>query len=220
MSIVAIVPIKGTSERVESKNFRPFVDGKCLSEVKISQMKNCHYFDNIIVSSESNVAKEIALSEGVEFIPRDTSFCNNQTPWSIVIGEVFRSCKVHDYEHVAWCHATSPFFDRFEEAIDIYLESLNHNHDSLFTVGPCNEFIISPDCTPVNYQWGRWHKYSQDLPTYFFVSGAFFIGRTEVLTDLSYVIGKSPKLLTTSKIEALDIDDQVDFEFAQYLASK
>lgn len=219
MSIVAIVPIKGTSERVSSKNFRPFVDEKSLSEIKISQVKRCTYFDELIVSSESNEAKDLASSLNANFVMRDPEYCNNVTPWSEVIGEIFQSCDVSKYEHVAWCHVTSPFFERFDEAIESYFEGLGAGYDSLFTVGPCQEFIIGPGNMPVNYQWGQWHKYSQHLPTYFFVSGAFFIGRTEILTKLSYVIGKFPKIFETSKTEALDIDDEVDFRFAQFLAN-
>ena len=57
MKIVAVIPVKHTSERVKSKNFRPFYDGKSLLDIKIEQLMNTTNISDIYISSDSPDAK-------------------------------------------------------------------------------------------------------------------------------------------------------------------
>ena len=117
MGIVAVIPVKHTSERVESKNFRTFYDNKSLLDVKIEQLKCTPEIDEIYVSSDSPDAKAACDRYGVSYLPRHISLCNNITPWSDVIHAVAESVPVSDDDHIAWCHTTSPNFDSFGDAI-------------------------------------------------------------------------------------------------------
>ena len=47
--IVAVIPVKGQSDRIESKNLRPFSDTN-LYELKLSQLKKVTGFKEIIIS--------------------------------------------------------------------------------------------------------------------------------------------------------------------------
>ena len=58
--IVAVIPIKLKSDRVPSKNFREFIDGKSLFHILVEKLLSTEKFDKIYVSSN---AKEIKRTE-------------------------------------------------------------------------------------------------------------------------------------------------------------
>ena len=218
MALVAVIPVKHTSERVQAKNFRPFFENKSLLDIKIEQLKSTLGIDSVYVSSDSIYAEDACKRHGVNFLPRDESFCNNVKPWSEVIFAVAESVPVGDDDHIAWCHTTSPNFDCFGEAIEDYLSVIESGtHNGLIAVSRCNEFIVDDMATPVNYSWGPWHKYSQDLRKYYFVSGALFLTRKAEYLRNRYVISSSPKLFEASSEASIDIDTEADYEYAQFV---
>jgi CMP-N-acetylneuraminic acid synthetase len=221
MALVAVIPVKHTSERVQSKNFRSFYEGKSLLDIKIEQLKNTPQIDQIYISSDSPEAELACEKHGVTYLSRDESLCNNVTPWSDVIHAVVDATPVGNDDHVAWCHTTSPNFDCFEKAIKDYLSAIEEgNCNGLVAVSPCKEFIVDDMATPVNYSWGPWHKYSQDLRKYFFVSGALFLSKKSEYLRNRYVISTLPKLFVASSEASIDIDTEFDYEFARYVYSQ
>ena len=221
MRIVAIVPVKHVSERVVSKNFRDFYQGKSLLEIKIQQLKECKLFDDIYVSSDSPDAESLALKHQIKFLKRDPSLCNNVTPWSDVIYEVILSLPESEETHVAWCHTTSPLFNDFENCVQRYIELIEEGvKNGLVAVSECKEFILDEAATPVNYSWGPWHKYSQFLKKHFFVSGAIFMASRDEMLRNRYVISTDPYLYQASALESIDIDTEFDYEFAKYYYEK
>ena len=221
MSYVAIIPVKHSSERVHAKNFREFSDGKSILDIKIQQLKNSNEFEQIFVSSDSPDAVKACEYYDVKFLLRDAKFCDNVAPWSDVIHEVVKSLPVPDETNIAWCHTVTPIFSRFSEAINLYEEAIkNDSYNGLVAVTQCKEFILDELATPVNYSWGPWHKYSQHLKKYYFVSGALFLSTKSEMIRNRYVISTKPKMFITTPQESVDIDTEFDFEFAQYIYSK
>lgn len=218
MRTVAVIPVKHKSERVKQKNFRPFDVDRSLLDIKIDQLKQANCFDEIYISSDSPEAERSSLETGVKFIERDISLCNNITPWSDVIFEVVKSIPEPDATHVAWCHTTSPLFNLFSECLEIYHSNFNSGKENgLVAVSACKEFILDEHATPVNYSWGAWHRYSQYLKKYYFVSGALFVASKAEMLKNRYVISSNPYLFEATAEESVDIDTEFDFKFAQYL---
>ncbi|RNC86066.1 MAG: hypothetical protein ED557_04655 [Balneola sp.] len=214
--IVAVIPVKEKSDRVESKNFKPFIDGKSLFERKLDQLIESNSFDEIFISSNSETAKKLAKERGVQYIDRSDDFCNNIVPWSDVIHEVVSSLPVSDVTSVAWCHTTSPFFSNFADAVNTYKE-LGDEYNGLVAVTRFNGFIVNEKCQPLNYSWGVWHKYSQFLDKLFSISGALFIAKKMEMLKNRYVISTNPLLYETDELEAIDIDTPFDFEMAKLI---
>lgn len=214
MKNYAVVPVKKKSDRVESKNFKNFFNDQSLFEIKIQHLKNANCFDGIFVSSDFTEIKEMDICKDVEFIQRDVSFCNNVVPWSDVIVEVASSLPVKPTDFVSWCHTTSPTFNRYDEAFSSLIEGLDTGYDGLVAVEDINEFLIWGNGLPINYQWGAWHKYSQDLPDVVAVNGALFIANKETIIKNRYLISQSPLLFKCDKYESIDVDTDFDFELA------
>ena len=50
--ITAIIPVRKNSVRLKNKNFLSFFNNKSLLEIKINQLKEIKFIDNIVVSSD------------------------------------------------------------------------------------------------------------------------------------------------------------------------
>lgn len=218
MQKVAVVPVKEKSDRVISKNFRPFADDLSLFELKLKQLVAANCFDKIFVSSDSSEAERIAKKYNVDFIFRDERFCNNIISWSDVIHHVVDSLPVEDDTVVAWVHTTSPFFFDFQSAVKAYDENVNEaKYDGLVTVSDFKEFLVTDKSRPYNYNWGVWHDYSQDLDPLYRVTGALFMAKKALMIKHRYVMSHRPFLHVTSDVEGIDIDTDFDFKMAQLI---
>ena len=218
MRNIAIVPVKKISERVESKNFRDFYNGKSLFELLLEKLLDSKSFDDIYVSSNSKNLKKNLEKQGIKFIFRPDEFCNNDVPWSDVIAHVIENLPESDDTNIAWCHTTSPTFNRYEEALKKYISQKKQClNDGLIAVIKSSDFIISEKLQPLNYSWGPWHKYSQFLENFYYISGALFITSKKNMLENRYVISKNPYLFEVTDYEAIDIDSEYDFELAKIL---
>lgn len=217
--IYAVIPVKNTSERVPDKNFRFFYRDLSLLEIKISQLKESKIFNQIFVSSDSEKASKIANEYGAVHLSRDIKYCNNITPWSDVIFNIVESLPIKPNDYVAWVHTTSPFFKDYSNAIDKFFElnNLDNTVDGLVTVSKVNDFLLDPDGFPMNYSWGVWHPYSQNLKKLYKITGALFFTKKSVMLKNRYVISRSPHFYETNQIESIDIDEIYDFDYAQFL---
>jgi CMP-N,N'-diacetyllegionaminic acid synthase len=79
---------------------------------------------------------------------------------------------------------------------------------------------LTKKTNPINYSWGPWHKYSQYLTKYYTINGALFISTKSEMLKNRYVISTNPYLYVTTKENSIDIDDELDFKFAQFLISQ
>ena len=217
MKIVAVIPVKAVSERVESKNFRDFIDGQSLFDILLSKLVESKVIDKIYVSSDAKNIKDFVERKGCSFIERDKKFCNNQVPWSDVIAHVAESIPEKDDTVLCWCHTTSPLFDEYEQAIKDYKKSLKDGFDGLVSVCQVNDFIVSEKGQPLNYSWGPWHKYSQFLDKYYSITGALFITTKGEMVKNRYVISKNPFFYKVSDFKSIDVDTEFDFKLAQLL---
>lgn len=219
MRIVAVIPVKDKSERVENKNFVEFANNLSLFELKLQHLIYSKAFDKIYISTNSIRAKEIASKyENIKIIDRDDFFCNNITSWSDVIYEVICNIPEDEDTNIAWCHTTSPLFTNYKEAIEKYQDIFqNKTHNGLVTVSKLTEFIVSEKARPVNYHWGVWHEYSQNLDKLYSITGALFIAQKKEILKNRYVCSSKPYLFEVSDYEAMDIDTIYDFKIAQLL---
>jgi CMP-N-acetylneuraminic acid synthetase len=216
--IVAVIPVKLKSDRVPSKNFREFIEGKSLFQLLVEKLLLTQKFDKIYVSSNAEEIKSEVEELGCIFVPRKEKYCNNEIPWSDVIYEVVKSIPEDDDVSIAWCHTTSPLFDNYDLAIKKYFEVLHKNtYDGLISVTPISEFIVSENRQPINYSWGPWHKYSQHLDKLYAITGALFIAKKREMLLNRYVISKNPLYFEVLQYEAIDIDTTYDFELAKIL---
>ena len=218
MRVVAVVPVKSVSERVSSKNFREFFEGKSLFDLLLGKLLNSTEIDEIYISSNEVSIKDKVEALGCKYIQRDEKFCNNKTPWSDVIANIAASIPESSETSIAWCHTTSPLFDEHDAAIKSYKASASKDlYDGLITVSELSEFVVSENRKPMNYSWGPWHTYSQHLEKMYTITYALFIATKEEMVKNRYVISKKPEFYVVSPFQAIDVDTDYDFKLAQLL---
>lgn len=210
--LVAVIPVRVGSQRVKGKNFKPF-SGKSLLEHKLDVIKKLPV-DDIIINTDSEEAIEIAQKEGVSFHKREPYFASSECSNSEFHHYL---AKVTDSENILIAQVTAPLItsDSYRKAIKEFYEK---QCDSLMSVRILKEFIWY-NGKPLNYSLDNTPN-SQNLPEYLVPTfGLVIVQRKAMLETRSY-IGKNPYFYKVTQEEAVDIDTELDFEFAEFLFQK
>jgi CMP-N-acetylneuraminic acid synthetase len=214
MRRIALIPAKAFSSRVPEKNFRPFFEQSSLLDVKLMQAIESGLFDEIYISSDSPEASQIAARHGVSLIERDEYLTLSDTPWSEVVSGILKSLPGKELQsEISWLPVTSPLFLDFGRVIREFNGS--PDSDSAITVTPLTHFLLTPEGMPANFQFGKWHRYSQDLKPYFVLNWAMVHSTVSNMLELGYPVGVNPLRVEVSPIEGWDIDTLEEFEIAQ-----
>ncbi len=214
MKIKALVAVRSGSVRVENKNIRPFA-GSTLLEVKLNQLKRIKGLDGIIVNSNDDTMLDIAKRMGCETVKRDPYYASNQVSMSDVYQNMAENC---DCDVIAYINVTNPLIkdETIEKLIEEY-KSMSE-FDSLNSAHLVKEFMFL-DNKPVNYDLKKQPR-SQDLPDYYALNFAVSIISREKMIEYKNVVGQKPWIYGIDEIEATDIDNPIDFEFAEFVFAR
>ena len=157
-TIVGLVPVKGSSDRVKQKNLRSFCNTSLL-ELKLNQLKNVKGFNDIIVSSEDEEVLKVAESKGFSLHVRDPKYSTSEIPMSEVYS--FIASEIHG-DNIAWINVTNPLAETqiYEEACNLY-HKMESKYDCLLSSVALQENVFF-NGQPVNFKPYPWPR-SQDL---------------------------------------------------------
>ena len=214
--IIALVPMKGHSERVPNKNLRPFC-GKPLCHWIISSLEKSHYVKNIVVNTDSQeIAENIRKNfDRVKIIDRPDEIRGDFVSMNTIIAYDLSQLPG---EHFLQTHSTNPLLntETIDRAIDLYFRNLGM-HDSLFTVTRHNARFYWGDGSPINHDPQELIR-TQDLPPILEENSSLYIfSRESFKQNDGRRIGLKPYLFEISKFEAIDIDEEDDFLLAELL---
>lgn len=213
--VTAVVPVRKGSQRVVSKNTRAFFDTTLL-DLKLLVLKQVKGIDEIIVNTDCPVSIEIAKKHGVAVYIRDDFYASsditNNLHWKHI-------AETTNTDVLLLAQATSPLIKikTYESAIEEFL-NLENKFDSINSVSLEKKFLWK-DGKALNYNPKITPK-SQDLPDIVSLNFAITIINKEDMYNNENVIGKNPNFIVLDKIESIDIDDTIDFEFAEFMYSK
>lgn len=220
MKIVAVIPIRTDSQRVKDKNQRPFADTTLL-DYKIRTLQQVEELDGIIVNTNSDelVARingEYAGSK-VRAQRREDYYASSECSGS----EFFQHLgQVTDTDIFVYAPCTSPFIKptTISQCVNLFLKEQGEECDCVSTVSSIKEFLWL-DGKAINYN-PRQAPNSQDLPDIMALNfGCTVTGRDSLIANRN-IIGKKPKFIIDSDIEAIDIDTPLDFYIAEQLYIK
>lgn len=213
--IKAIIPVRAGSQRVKNKNIRPFA-GSSLLEIKVKQLLRINEIDSIIVNSDSDEMLEIAASLGAETYKRDAYYASSTVP----INEVYKNIgETTNADIIVYANATNPLLkdSSVSNAIHAFLNRTSDN-DTLNSAHLIKEFLWK-DGQPLNYDLDKMPK-SQNLPDIYALNFALNIFEREYAIQNSSIVGRKPILFKLEELEAVDIDNEIDFEFAEFMYKK
>ena len=215
---VGLLAVKGSSERVEKKNIRPFCDTNLL-ELKLKQLKGVKNLDRIIVSTEDKMVMDIAKKMGAEIHVRDPKYSTSDVPMS----EVYKYLASEiDADIIVWIPVTNPLAGPsvYEKAISEYdlKISNSYQYDCLLSVYEVKDYIFYKG-KPVNFTPNPWLK-SQNLSDLYAVSFVVNILKKEDMVKWGSLVGNKPFFYCLDKTTSMDVDFQEDFDFCEMVYRK
>ena len=210
-NIIAMVPVRAGSTRVPNKNTRKFANTNLL-ELKLKVLKNVSEINQIIVSTDCDIAAEIAYKQSIKVQWRSKYYAGsevtNDQHWLHI-------AKTTPGDIVFLAQVTSPLLrvSSIQKALNTFSNS--GSNDSLNSVSVEKKFLWK-DMNPINYDINVTPK-SQDLPNIVSLNFAITIIHKQAMIKRKNVIGYRPYFFELDKVEALDIDDLFDFKVAELM---
>ncbi len=212
MKVVALIPMKGNSERVPGKNIKNF-NGKPLFHYVLTSLQESDLIDEIIINTDSDEISQItAVYSKVKIHERPEEICGDLVSMNDVIANDLENSDGTIYLQT---HSTNPLLKT--ETIDKAIEEFKNSttSDSLFSVTKLQTRLYWRDGKPVNHNPEELLR-TQDLPPLFEENSNIFIFTKESFHKAGNKrIGLNPMLFEIDKIEAIDIDDPRDFVLAE-----
>ncbi len=217
MSLVALVPMKGHSERVPGKNLRPMA-GKPLFHWITEALLGAGLVDEVIVDTDSD---EIEAAVGVAFPSvaihrRPEHLFGDLVPMHDVVAEVARGS---GHDHILQTHSTNPLLrsSTIDQAISAFLAA--GEHDSLMSVTELRTRLYFSDGRPVNHDPAVLIR-TQDLDPVLEENSNLYIAPKDLIVATGRRIGSRPLLFPVPRGEAVDIDEELDFLVAEFLLTR
>lgn len=218
--IVALLPMKGHSERIPNKNLKLFHGAPLYHRIVESILKSA-YLEKIIVNTDSEEIKCNILNnfhDKIIIVNRPKSICGDYISMNNIID--YDISLINDYSHFFQTHSTNPLLSTttIDEAIDRYFKLIAEGtYDSLFSVNRFKSRFYWDNGKPINHNPKILIR-TQDLPVIFEENSNFYVfSRKSFVDNEKNRIGKKPYLFEMRKEEAIDIDDSVDFNIAERL---
>jgi CMP-N-acetylneuraminic acid synthetase len=203
------------SERVPGKNYRHFA-GRPLYHHVISSLLACPLLHEVVVDTDSPVITEDASKHfpQVRLLERPQHLRASTVPMNDVL--------LHDVSQVEadyylQTHSTNPLLrtPTIVEAIERFLDSLP-TYDSLFSVTSLQTRLWDDQGRAINHDPATLLR-TQDLPPIYEENSCLYIFTRSTLERRHNRIGERPLLFEMDRLEAWDIDEELDFRVAELL---
>ncbi len=208
MKIVAFLPAKGTSDRIESKNMRN-MNGKPLFLHTLEKLCKCDFIDEVYLDSESD--EILNFAPHLRYIPlkRDHALASNKTDGHQMF---YNEVKQVDADIYIQILGTSPFIspETIKKGIDILIE--NETYDSVVLMKKEKQYLWESGQP-------KYDKFnipnSFNLPDTITESMGLYIVRKDIAHKSKMRFGDNVYMLTADTIETIDVNYEDDFKLAE-----
>jgi CMP-N-acetylneuraminic acid synthetase len=227
--IIAVIMARGGSKRIPNKNIKN-LGGKPLIAYSILAAKKSKLLDKIIVSTDHQGIIKIAQEYGAE-IPfvRPKELAEDVPSELVTLHAVkfFEEKQQLNIDIVVSIQPTTPFIT--PEDIDRCIEIVKYkNFDSSFSCRLIKEppfwmFKISDNGKGIPFIPGKMkgdRGVFQELEKLYVPNGAIYVTKKEALFKEKTIITKNVGLHIMSDIRSIDIDEPIDFLFAEFIIEK
>ncbi len=214
--LVALMPMRHSSERVPGKNYRPFGDGRPLFHHMVEVLRSCPLIDRIVIDTDSPTIKQQCAERFPEVVvlDRPQNLLGGMTPMNDVL--------LHDVSQVPsefylQTHSTNPLLTAatLQKAVETFFESYPI-YDSLFSVTRIQTRFWDSLARAVNHNPNILLR-TQDLPPLYEENSCLYMFEGRTLKERHNRIGSRPYLFEIERIEAQDIDEEIDFLVADLI---
>lgn len=216
--IVALVPMRHSSERVPGKNYR-LLAGKPLYAHIIETLLECEEISKVVVDTDSHIIKEGLERDYPEVvvIDRPEKLRKGMTPMNDIL---IYDTDFIEADYYLQTHSTNPLLklSTISHAIKTFLNNLGE-HDSLFGVTRLHTRLYDQMGVAINHNPQELLR-TQDLPPIFEENSCMYIFDKDTLHSKGHRLGDTPLMFEIDTAEAWDIDEELDFLVAEFLKKK
>ena len=218
--MIAIITARGGSKRIPKKNIRDFL-GKPIISYSIDAALKSKLFDKVMVSTDSEEIKEVALRYGAE-VPfmRSERTSNDFATTGDVLTEVINEYKKNgvEFDEFSCIYPTAPFITG-DLLIEAYNKFKSENANALipvvkFSFPPQRAFVIKDKYIDV-FDKDSFLKRSQDLQPLYHDCGQFYIYKTREFIENDKVIIDNTIAYEIDESYVQDIDTIEDWHLAE-----
>lgn len=212
--LVALMPMRHSSERIKGKNYREFGDGRPLFQHMLDVLLATEGIERVVIDTDSPVVFEICRRDypDVVLIDRPAHLRDGATPMNNVL---LHDAGVVDSEFYLQTHSTNPLMTRetVKQAVDAFFASYPV-HDSLFSVTRIQSRLWDELARAINHNPSILLR-TQDLPPVFNENSCLYIFEKRTLVERQNRIGYRPLMFEMDPFEAQDIDEEINFQVAE-----
>ena len=213
--IIALVPMRHHSQRVEGKNYRE-LGGKPLFHHILHNLSQCQEIHQIAVDTDSPIIKENIEKDfsKVHIINRPQHLCADDIPMNEIL---LYDVNQLEGDFFLQTHTTNPLLkaETIASAINTFFQNFPA-YDSLFSVTRLQTRLWDKLARPINHNPDILLQ-TQDLPPIFEENSCIYIFTKQNLESRRNRIGNRPYLFPINPLEAIDIDEEWDFQIADVL---
>lgn len=228
LNIIGIIPARGGSVRLPLKNIK-LLAGKPLISYIISAALQSKYLRRIIVSTDHPEIKKISLQYGAEapFI-RPQKISGNCSSVLVIqhAVEFIEKAEKKKIDIVVTLQPTSPFCQ--SKDIDSCIELLL-KHKTASSVFSAVEIHKRPEWIYKVKKGSQGKLYisrgikrgratHQQREKLFYPNGAVYATKRQALFQENTIISKDTLIYVMPRGQSVDIDEEIDFKFAEFLA--
>jgi N-acylneuraminate cytidylyltransferase len=217
--IAAIIPARGGSKGVPSKNVR-VLNGKPLIAYSIEQAINSLLVTDVFVSTDNEDIKRVAKLYGAKVICRPDDIAGDNASSESALLHALGVVDI-EFDYVVFLQCTSPI--RSPSDIDTAVNKIvNEQADSLLSVVQDHSFLWKVEHgqgVSVNYDY-RSRPRRQDMPLQYRENGSIYIFKPNVLRKFNNRLGGKIVLFPMSDDSAVDIDTEHDLLIAESILQR
>jgi len=216
MTVCAYLIIKAHSARVPGKNFRLLGDRPLFRWV-LDALSATSEVGRIVINTDARERLEaVGLPPGVEILDRPAVLCGDEVTANTLIAADLERLG----DHILMTHATSPFLrpDTLSAAIKAYRDALSDRRgDSVFGVTRHQTRFWRANGEAINHDPAHLVP-TQTLEPWLEENSSLYVFSAASFAAKGARIGVQPVPFETPRLDAVDIDTEIDWELARTLA--
>lgn len=224
MKRIAIIPARSGSKGLKDKNIIDLC-GKPLIAYSIEAALKTNLFDQVIVSTDSDIYAKISRQYGADVLMRGEELSNDNSTTYMVLEDILKNKILDTYDYFVLLQPTSPMrnaqhiieaVEKFEQKFKRFdfLVSMKESEHAKVLVNPIDE-DESLKFFDINFSNYRRQGYKDYSP-----NGAIFIAKPDSYLKQKHFFGARSLSYIMQAKDSVDIDGPIDLLLAKILMSQ
>lgn len=228
-NILCTICARGGSKGVKNKNIKE-LHGKPLIAYTIEQAKASGLFEHIVISTDSDDIANVAKQYGAEvFFKRSPEMASDTAGKLDVIKDAFKRSEEYynrTFDYLIDLDATAPLRS-VEDIVNSFNQFKENDNDNLITAMPSRRSpyfnLVEQDKNGKVYLSKKLDDTvvrRQDAPKSYDMNASIYIWKREIILNRNSLFLEKTGLYVMPEERSIDIDNELDFEFVEFLMGK